>query len=113
MRTFVDDEPGSIRCVAVECRPLHCPAAAEDAPEQPAPEDVQPPGTRVLASSFKPDGSRYRPGERLARGAVGAQLHFHTLFAPPGRPQTAARGALRAGGRRHGQPRACRAAKHV
>lgn len=69
MRTFVDDEPSSIRCVAVECRPLHCPAAAEDAPEQPAPEDVQPPGTRVLASSFKADGSRYRPGERLEKQA--------------------------------------------
>ena len=69
MRHFDNDEPLSIRCVAVECRPLHCPAAAEDAPEQPAPEDVQPPGTRVLASSFKPDGSRYRPGERLEKQA--------------------------------------------
>lgn len=69
MRIFDNDEPISIRCVAVECRPLHCPAAAEDAPEQPAPEDVQPPGTRILASSFRPDGSRYRPGERLEKQA--------------------------------------------
>ena len=68
MRHFDDDEPLSIRCVAVECRPLHV-AAAEDAAEQPAPEDVQPPGTRILASSFKKDGTRYRPGERLEREA--------------------------------------------
>jgi hypothetical protein len=41
----------------------------QQAPEQAPPEELAPPGTRVLPQSFRKDGSRYRPGERLEKQA--------------------------------------------
>jgi hypothetical protein len=59
------------KSICVESRPLGAPEATpiEEAPPTPSPQEVAPPGTRVLASSFKEDGSRWRPGERLEKQA--------------------------------------------
>jgi hypothetical protein len=43
--------------------------AMQDEPEPQVPEDLAPPGMRVLAASFRKDGTRYRPGERLEKQA--------------------------------------------
>ena len=56
------------RVVTVETR-LAPRQAMQDEPEPQAPEDLAPPGTRVLAASFRKDGTRYRPGERLEKQA--------------------------------------------
>lgn len=61
-------ESMSFRSATVESRPLGVPAPTPEAAPV-SPQEVEPPGTRVLASSFKPDGSRYRPGERLEKQA--------------------------------------------
>ena len=55
------------RVVVVETKVA--PVRPQDELEPQAPEDLAPPGTRVLAASFRKDGTRYRPGERLEKQA--------------------------------------------
>jgi len=55
------------RVVTVETKVAEAPQPLDI--EQPTPEELAPPGTRVLPASFRKDGTRYRPGERLEKQA--------------------------------------------
>jgi hypothetical protein len=55
--------------VVVESKINESQYMGQQAPEQASPEELAPPGTRVLPQSFRKDGTRYRPGERLEKQA--------------------------------------------
>ena len=61
--------PSRVVLVETKVAPVRTSVNMQDEPEPQAPEDLAPPGTRVLAASFRKDGSRYRPGERLEKQA--------------------------------------------
>ena len=58
-----------VRVVTVDSKVTEAYGPQPPGQEQATPEELAPPGTRVLQQSFRKDGSRYRPGERLEKQA--------------------------------------------
>ena len=59
-----------VRVVTVESKVAETYGPQPSGPRiEASPEELAPPGTRVLPQSFRKDGSRYRPGERLEKQA--------------------------------------------